>query len=53
MRTFRSLQHAKSYANRCKGIAQVFDGPDGGFIVAVTGRAASELRAFGLKSIGW
>ena len=46
MREFRGIRAAAGYALRCPKPAFVFDGPDGGFIVAL-GREARGLISDG------
>ena len=50
MYEFRDLKHAASFALRARNIGQVFDGPDGGYVVAF-GREAGELEADGLQPL--
>jgi len=50
MDRFTSLTNAAGYALRCRKPAFVFDGPEGGYVVAI-GREARELMGFGLKPL--
>ena len=50
MREFTRIETAAGYALRNVKPAFVFDGPEGGFVVAI-GRDARELIACGLKPL--
>jgi hypothetical protein len=50
MYEFKNLKNAASFALRASKICLVFDGPDGGYVVAF-GREAGELQANGLQPL--
>ena len=50
MRHFSRIEAAASYALRCTKPAFVFDGPDGGYVVAI-GRDARRLMNDGHEAI--
>ena len=50
MYKFSGLSHAASFTLRVSRIGQVFDGPEGGYVVAF-GREAGELVDLGLEPL--